>query len=223
MKKYLLAYVGKGEITREDTQQLTHINIAFGFLHKDGTISAKDHDKVQMIPKFREWNPELKIVISLVQKEADAFTTCARSEEMREKAAASIAAAVTELDLDGVDLDWEYPCVPSNGGDTKLSDKHDFTLFCEAIRRHLDALQTKKYLFSIAAGADLYYVHCVELPEVMKYLDYICLMTYDLKCGFHALAGHHTSLYSKVGDVFMNSCDQALRLFHEAGVPKDKL
>ena len=57
----------------------------------------------------------------------------------------------------------------------------------------------------------------------MEYLDYINVMTYDLKCGFHALAGHHTSLFSKNGDVFMNSCAQALELFAAHGVSRDRL
>ncbi|MCD8021454.1 MAG: glycosyl hydrolase family 18 protein [Lachnospiraceae bacterium] len=86
----------------------------------------------------------------------------------------------------------------------------------------MDKLGGKRYL-TIAAGADVYYVHCVELPALMDYLDYINIMTYDLKCGFHALAGHHTALYSNDGDVFRNSCAQALALFETAGVPADRL
>ena len=219
----ILGYVGSGDITKEDVNKLTHINIAFGNLNIDGTLWAKEHDKVKMIPQIREWNPELKIILSLVPGQPEAFTLCSADAKLREKAAAEIARAVVELDLDGIDLDWEFPCFPSNGVDATIADKKNFTLFCEAIRRHLDAIGTKKYLFTIAAGADFYFVHCVELKQIIQYLDYICLMTYDLKCGFHALAGHHTALYSNIGDVFMNSCDQALRLFHENGVPKEKL
>jgi chitinase len=223
VKKCLLAYVGSGEINESDAKKLTHINIAFGQLNSDGTVTAKEHDKVQMISLLRKWNPELKIVLSLIGSEPNSFSECCKTNENREAAAKAIAKAVDELGLDGVDLDWEYPCVPSNGSDTDIQDKVRFTLFCKVIRDALDALKGNRRIFSIAAGADLYYVHCVELKELSKYLDYICLMTYDLKCGFHALAGHHTALYSKVGDVFRNSCDQALRLFHESGVPKEKL
>lgn len=224
-QKKLLAYVGSGPITEEDVKKLTHINIAFGTLHRDGTVSGADHDKVKMIPLFRQWNPQIKVILSFVQAEgeADAFSACCRDENLRKKAAAAMAELVEQVGLDGVDLDWEYPCVPSNGSDTDYRDKPLFTLFCKEIREALSKLPGERKLLTIAAGADVYYVNCVELPELMQYLDYICVMTYDLKCGFHALAGHHTALYSNIGDVFRNSCDQALRLFHAAGVEKERL
>lgn len=216
--------MGSGEFTREDACMLTHINIAFGGLHHDGTVSGAEHDKVKLIPKIREWNPNLKVVLSIVPAEPDAFTKCCRDENLRRKAAKSFAALVQECDLDGIDLDWEYPCVPSNGSDTTPEDRTLFTLLCAEIRSELNSIKNgRTYLFTIAAGADLYYVKCVELDQLIKYVDYICVMTYDLKCGFHALAGHHTALYSNVGDVFRNSCQQALQLFADYGVPKEKL
>ena len=129
---------------------------------------------------------------------------------------------VKTLGYDGIDLDWEYPCVPSNGQDTCPEDKYRFTELLRVLRAHLDSAGDG-YLLTIAAGADLYYAESTELDKLSQYLDYINVMTYDLKCGFHALAGHHTQLFSSTGDVFRNSCDQALRLFHAYGVPKEKL
>ena len=219
----ILGYVGNtGVVTEQDAKNLTHINVAFGYLRIDGSIDVDHLNIFERMEQIRGWNPDIKIVVSIVPKEPDAFTACAASEELRKKVGASCVEMVTRYGFDGVDFDWEYPCVPSNGMNCTPADKHNFTLFCREVRRALDALGTH-YLVTIAAGADLYYVESVELPELMKDLDYICLMTYDLKCGFHALAGHHTALYSSTGDVFRNSCDQALRLFHEAGVPKDRL
>lgn len=224
MKNEIIGYVGSGEFTEEDAKKLTGINLAFGELHNDGSVTCNGcKEKIEMIPQIRKWNADLRIVLSMVQADRDAFTVCCGSEEMREKAAASLAEAAVKYDLDGIDLDWEYPCVPSNGSAVSPDDKKNFTLFCEAIRKKLNAIGGKKYYLTIAAGADLYYVNCVELPELMEYLDYINIMTYDLKCGFHALAGHHTSLFSKSADVFMNGCAQALALFEAHGVSADRL
>lgn len=224
MKNEVIGYVGKGEFTREDARKLTGINIAFGTLARDGSVSCQGRmDKLEMIPQMREWNGKLRILLSIVQSDRDAFTLCCAREELREKAAKSLADTVVRYDLDGIDLDWEYPCVPSNNSAVCPQDKQNFTLFCAATRRALDAIGGRKYYLTIAAGADLYYVNSVELPELMKYLDYINVMTYDLKCGFHALAGHHTSLFSKNGDIFMNSCAQALSLFEAYGASADRL
>ncbi len=223
MKNEIIGYVGSGEFTCEDAKKLTGINLAFGELHNDGSVTCNGcKEKIEMIPQIRQWNDKLRIVLSMVQADRDAFTVCCATEEMREKTAAALAETAKKYDLDGIDLDWEYPCVPSNNSVVSPDDKHNFTLLCEAIRRHLNALEGKRYL-TIASGADVSYVNCVELPELMEYLDYINVMTYDLKCGFHALAGHHTSLFSKNGDVFMNSCAQALELFAAHGVSRDRL
>lgn len=216
----VLGYVtNEGVVSREDAQKLTHINCAFGFLRLDGSIDV-DHLKIcSRLETLRSWNPGLKIVVSVVPKEPDAFTQCADSQELRERVGESCRSIVRDYGFDGVDFDWEYPCVPSNGMNCSPRDRENFTLLCREVRCHLGT----GAILSIAGGADLYYTECVELPALSEILDYICLMTYDLKCGFHALAGHHTQLYSSLGDIFMNSCDQALRLFHEAGVPKEKL
>ncbi len=226
MKKKILGYVGSsGIVTEQDAKNLTHINAAFGYLHEDGRITV-DHLEgfTSQMEQIRRWNPDIKIVVSIVNApgEANAFTLCAALPELRKAAAESCVEMIRDKGFDGVDFDWEYPCVPSNGMNCTPDDKQNFTLFCREVRRAVDGFR-KGSLVTIAAGADLYYVESVELPELAKILDYICLMTYDLKCGFHALAGHHTSLYSSTGDVFRNSCDQALRLFHAAGVPKEKL
>ncbi len=167
MKNEIIGYVGSGEFTCEDAKKLTGINLAFGELHNDGSVTCNGcKEKIEMIPQIRQWNDKLRIVLSMVQADRDAFTVCCATEEMREKTAAALAETAKKYDLDGIDLDWEYPCVPSNNSVVSPDDKHNFTLLCEAIRRHLNALEGKRYL-TIASGADVFYVNCVELPELM--------------------------------------------------------
>ncbi|MDR0554576.1 MAG: hypothetical protein LBG76_07250 [Treponema sp.] len=219
----ILAYAnGDTEITEKDAKSLTHLNTAFVRLRKDGTLEADHLAIIKRFEEIRRWNPDIKIVASVVPLEAEAFTVCAAIPALREKTGSSCAELCARYGFDGVDFDWEYPCVPSNGVDATGADRHNFTLLCAEVRRALDA-SAKGLLLTIAAGADIYFVESVELPELVKVLDFINLMTYDLKCGFHALAGHHTALFSSTGDYFRNSGDQAVRLFHGAGVPKDKL
>lgn len=220
MKKRLIAYLGSGDFTESDAKMLTHVNIAFGAIDPDGTIHA-EHRHNENIAKYKSWNPDLKFVLSLVQTKSNSFTSVCANKDYMNRMGEEAVRVVKTLGYDGIDLDWEYPCVPSNGQDTCREDKYRFTELIKTLREHLDA--AGKYLLTIAAGADLYYAECTELDKLSIYLDYINVMTYDLKCGFHSLAGHHTQLFSSTGDVFMNSCDQALRLFHSYGVPKDKL
>jgi len=223
MKKKLIAYLSSdgGNFTEQDAKMLTHINIAFGGLNRDGSIEANLPVNAKFA-QYKEWNPDLKIILSLVSKQNDSWTNVCASQELMDKMGRESVRICETLGYDGIDLDWEYPCVPSNGQDTCPEDKYRFTTMLETLRKHLDATG-KKYLLTIAAGADIYYAENTELEKISKILDYMNVMTYDLKCGFHALAGHHTNLYSSSGDYFRNSCDQALNLFHSYGVPKEKL
>lgn len=221
MKKALGYVIQDSVVTKEQANILTHIHVAFGNLTMEGDIVFDYHPFLKQMDQVRAWNPDIKIVLSVVPKEPDAFTVVSASEELRENVAKTCARLVSQDGFDGVDFDWEYPCVPSNGMNCTPEDRHNYTLLCEAAKRGMESVGGGSV--SVAAGADLYYIDSIEPERMAEVLDYVCLMTYDLKCGFHALSGHHTALYSSTGDVFRNSCDQALRLFESAGFPKEKL
>ena len=221
MKKILGYVIRDSIVTKEQAEILTHIHVAFGNITMEGELLSADHPFLKQMDQVREWNPNIKIILSIVPSEPDAFTHVSASEKLRSNVAESCRRLVAEEGFDGVDFDWEYPCVPSNNVNCSPQDKHNFTLLCQAARKGLD--EAGGGILSIAAGADLYYIESVETKELAEILDYVCLMTYDLKCGFHALSGHHTALYSSTGDVFRNSCDQALRLFESAGFPREML
>lgn len=221
MKKVLGYVIQDSVVTKEQANILTHIHVAFGNLTMEGDIVFDYHPFLKQMDQVRAWNPDIKIVLSVVPKEPDAFTVVSASEELRENVAKTCARLVSQDGFDGVDFDWEYPCVPSNGMNCTPEDRHNYTLLCEAAKRGMESVGGGSV--SVAAGVDLYYIDSIEPERMAEVLDYVCLMTYDLKCGFHALSGHHTALYSSTGDVFRNSCDQALRLFESAGFPKEKL
>lgn len=211
--KMIMGYACRDSVmTEEQAKILNCIHVAFGELTMEGKILTKAHPFLEQVGQIRKWNPDIKIVLSVVPEVPDAFTVCCASEALRERVADSCRKLVEEEGFDGVDFDWEYPCVPSNGMNCTPADRENYTLLCQAARKSLDAAGGGS--LSVAAGADLYYLESIEPEKMAELLDYVCLMTYDLKCGFHALTGHHTALYSSTGDIFRNSCDQALRLLN---------
>ena len=218
----IMGYAGPtAAISKEQAKTLTHLHLAFGVITEEGELLSKNHRLMEQMEQLRLWNPELKIVLSIVPQTPPAFTKVSASGQLLEKVAESCRRLVAEEGFDGVDFDWEYPCVPSNGMDSSPRDRENFTELCRAARRGVDAAGGG--IVSIAAGADLYYVRSIEPEKLAGILDYVNIMTYDLKCGFHALTGHHTALFSSTGDVFCNSCDQAVRLFEQSGFPAEKL
>lgn len=212
------------ELTQEALSKLTHLNVAFG--HIQDEISIAHLKNVDVLRDIRRSNPKLAIVLSVGGWSAGGFSEAASSEQGRRRMAESAVRLLQEYPLDGIDLDWEYPCYGEAGIESSPSDKQNFTLLLQTLRNALD-IQGKQdgrhYLLTIAAGADQYYVDGTEMAEVQKYLDFIQLMTYDMRGGFQILTGHHSNLYTPSGDLFRISTDFSVQMFMRAGVPKEKI
>jgi len=205
-------------VTEEDTKKLTHINLAFALL-KDGQLDLHPLTNIGLIDKFRQWNPELKIVLSVGGWAAGGFSTAAMTEEGRKKLAASCGEAVRTYGLDGIDIDWEYPCSDCAGIDADPRDKENFTLLLQAIR---DAIG-QEHILSVAMGADESCVRNTEMEKVSRILNYVQLMTYDMCNGFSTRAGHHAALSPSKGDTSKNNTRAVVELYHSAGVPYEKM
>ncbi|WBY63972.1 glycoside hydrolase family 18 protein [Thermocaproicibacter melissae] len=205
------------DLTADDARKLTHLNIAAGTV-RDGRAVLVSEEGVSCIPQIRKWNPELKCSVCF----GGEFSTPCLTQEGRLQIAEDLAAIVRRYGLDGVDIDWEYPCCGENGLEANPADRKTYTLLLEAIRNQLNAVGDHLLLTS-AVGAGQYFLDSTQMKDVQKYLDYVYIMTYDLRGAFQILTGHHTNLYTPVGDIFLDSADSAARAFVAAGVPKEKI
>ena len=221
----LIGYVGTAqlnEVTVEDINHLDVINIAFGHIQQ-GRAEWNHPECKADLARIKSQNPDIKIILSIGGWGAGGFSEAAMTEKGRKQLADSAVDLIKEYGLDGIDIDWEYPCSRVAGIDGDEKDRENFTLLMETLRRTLDAAGDKTYMLTIAAGADDYFTSCTEMDKVQKYLDYVQLMTYDLKGGFQTFTGHHTCLYSNRRDLYPSSTDKAVECFTRAGVPKEKL
>ena len=136
MKYDVIAYCWNDALagfTREDAQRLTHVNLAFGLL-KDGLLDLHLLKYLHLLPKLREWNPEMKIVLSVGGWGADGFSDMAMTEEGRRNFAKSCLDAVEKYNLDGIDIDWEHPCNDAAGIGADPRDKENFTALLKTLR-----------------------------------------------------------------------------------------
>lgn len=212
-------------VTEDDAQRLTHINVAFGHI-VDGRIRVSPTTNLDHIDVLKRHNPDLRVLLSVGGWGAGGFSEAASSAEGRALFAESAMELVDRYKLDGIDLDWEYPCYSAAGIASSPADRDNFTLLLRETRTRFDELEqsdSRHYLLTIAAGADQYYVDGTRMNEVQQYLDYVQIMTYDMRGGFQTLTGHHTNLYTPTGDLFRISVDASVRMFLGAGVPLDKI
>ncbi|WP_339265543.1 glycoside hydrolase family 18 protein [Paenibacillus sp. FSL R5-0470] len=213
------------ELTRDHVMKLTHMNVAFGYV-LDDQITTAHLQYTNQLHEIKAMNPNVQLLLSVGGWGNGGFSEAASTEEGRQKFAASAVRAVTELPFDGVDLDWEYPCYSEANIASSPDDKRHFTLLLKTIREALDmkgAAEGRHYLLTIAAGADQYYIDGTEMDQVQQYLDFVQLMTYDMRGGFQILTGHHTNLYNSTGDLFRISTEASVNMFMQAGVPREKI
>src|SRR6476620_12223831 len=116
-KPVIIAYVGgfRGLISTDsiDVWRLSHINYAFidikdnrAWLHHEAT----DTINLRKLSELKNINPGLKILISVGGWTwSKNFSDAVLSDTSRQNFAASAVAIVSKYDLDGVDIDWEYP------------------------------------------------------------------------------------------------------------------
>ncbi|UXY16829.1 glycoside hydrolase family 18 protein [Chitiniphilus purpureus] len=223
-----------------DAKRLTHVCFAFANIRGDGELAlfapddadqqARAEAHFATLRRLREINPELKLLISIGGWAADGFSDAALDAGSRARFAVAAIEFMQRHGLDGIDLDWEYPCHDMAGIKARPEDKRNFTLMLAELRQRLDALSDEqgrqgeaRYLLTIAAGAGQYYLDGVEMPEVAQLCDFVNLMTYDFYNGWATRAGHHTNLYNTPIDPEGDSCAKSVALFVQNGLPRDKL
>jgi len=197
-KKYkvIAYYTGNGETIKQyPVKDLTHIIYSFLKLQNDTLTFANDEQQstVEKLVALKKENPTLKIMVSL-----GGWGGCGPCSELyssaihRNNFAKTTAALFKKYNIDGLDLDWEYPAIegyPNHKYDT--ADRANFTALIIALRKEMGS----KYLLSFAAGGfDAFLEKSVDWDAIMPQLDFVNLMTYDLVSGYSKVTGHHTPL-----------------------------
>lgn len=210
--------------------KLDAINFAFALVDPDNTVYLRgDHAAGSLagLVALRRHNPQLRILLSVGGWGGDHFSEAALTTQSRARFTASAVALVRDHDLDGLDIDWEYPTLPGPGITHRPQDRENFSLLLEDLRKGLDALGSEQggrhYLLTIAA-ADGEAAQGLEIARIAQVLDWINLMTYDFYGSLTATTGHHTSLHrSRSAAADSRATDVAVEEFLAAGVPPRKL
>lgn len=226
MKNYLFAsYMMENTVTEMrlyDLLRMTHLNISFAHVKEGGNVSVEHLSYLSWIGYYKKVNPQLKVILSIGGWGADGFSQAAMTEEGRRTFVQTSLEILKKWNFDGIDIDWEYPCSDQAGIAYDPADKHNFTLLMKALREGLDQTQ-KGLLLTVAVGGEQYYIDGTEMDQISQYVDYVNLMTYDLRGGFTKTAGHHTNLFPQTGEPNGPSSERTIALFHQAGVPYEKM
>jgi chitinase len=226
---YVPAYRGALDEKKIDATKLTHINYAFVDV-KDSmawlTNVETDTSNFRKLNHLKRDNADLKILISIGGWSwSENFSDAVLTESSRKKFAKSSTEIVEKFNLDGVDIDWEYPGFRGEDNIYRAEDRQNFTLMFKTLRAELDELSTrsqKKYLLTTAVPDFTEFLSKTDMGEAARHMDYVNIMSYD----FHVSAGdtvsHHSNLYP-TENVAGRSAHRGITEYIAAGVPAEKL
>jgi chitinase len=203
-------------------EKLTHLIFCFGGLQGNTfhIHNAIDTASIKAMVALKSRNPSLQVMLSLggwggCETCSAVFgTATGRSEFVR-----SVKQISSYFKTDGIDLDWEYPAIKGFPGHAyTLKDRDNFTALLKELRQGMG----NSFTISFAAGGFTNYIDSsIQWREVIKYCNFINIMSYDLVHGYSKISGHHTPLYSTTQQT--ESTDHAVKLLLKAGVPKQQL
>jgi chitinase len=226
---YVPGYSGVLDETKIDAKKLTHINYAFVDV-KDSmawlTNIATDTINFRKLNSLKKDNPDLKLLISIGGWSwSENFSDAVLTESSRKTFARTSVALVENYNLDGVDIDWEYPGLRGEDNVYRAEDKENFTFMFHALRKELDALSQKtgkEYLLTTAIPCFSRFIEITEMGKASEYLDYVNVMAYDFFVAGDT-AGHHANLFYSENYDKEDSGDRAFKEYTRAGVPAAKL
>ncbi len=204
--------------------KLTTINYSFGYVGDTSGTVMEDFSRANQIAQLKENNPQLKVVFSIGGWGANYFSEAASTDANRKQFSATAIAIMQKYGFDGIDIDWEYPGSSVAGITSSPNDKTNFTLLLKQIRTDFTALTAQtgeKYTLTIAAGGFQGTGYDLQLSEIIKYLDYINVMTYDMS--LTTVASFHTNLYTSSRVPSEAGGSTYIQYFLNNGVPASKL
>ncbi|KAF7672440.1 glycoside hydrolase family 18 protein [Alternaria burnsii] len=166
----------------------THINFAFALINPK-TFHIEDMDpgtgsRYGRVAGLKERQPDLKVWIAVGGWAMNdpgpyrtAFSDLAASEANQDKFFDSLLTFMERYNMDGVDLDWEYPVAEDRGG--ILADFDNYVNLLRRLRQRLNT-SGREYGISLTLPASYWYLRGFNLQEMEPYLDWFNMMTYDI-------------------------------------------
>jgi chitinase len=232
MRKVIVAYVfpqnrelGADEIA---ASKLTRINYAFANIVGGRMVNGfkNDDQNLATLVALKRQNPSLTVLVSVGGWEwSGGFSDMALTKRSREAFIVSVMDYIERHQIDGLDIDWEYPGQAGSTRHFRPLDKANFTHLLKETRRAFDQQQRRlgrTLYLTIAAGASSSYLAHTEMAEAQRYLDTVNLMAYDYYEPGEP-TGNHAPLFTDPDDPKKVSAERSVREFEAAGVPAHKI
>jgi chitinase len=233
-EKEIIAYIfpkdriiAPGEVA---AGKVTRINYAFANLQNGVIVEGFAHDaeNFAVLNSLKKENPKLTVLVSVGGWTwSGNFSDMALTRQSRRLFIESAVKFVKRYNLDGLDIDWEYPGMTGNNNKFRPEDKQNYTLLLKELRSRFNHEERKLHrhlVTSIATGASTDFLEHTEMSKVQRYVDTINLMSYDYYVPvWDKTTGHHAPLFTNPADPKKISADRTVHEYESAGVPANKI
>ena len=211
-EKVIVAYVTSWSQGIPDPNLITHLNYAFGHVKDsfDG-IRIDNPERFRRLIALKKEKPDLKVMLSIGGWGSGNFSEMASSDSLRNAFARDCNRIIQDYEIDGIDIDWEYPTINWAGISSSEEDTRNFTKLMKDIRENIG----KDKLLTLASSSNAKYI---DYKEILPYVDFVNLMTYDMSDG----TKHHSALYSSSITPEITS-SISVKAHQDNGVTNDKI
>lgn len=181
MSKILAAYVAE-DTASVYSDKVTHWLLAYMQCNADASINLDNPSGLStLIGKIRVDNPTKPILISIGGTNSDPynFGTVVADSGLRATFISNVLSMISTYELDGVDINYEYPNNTTKGAQ-----------FVSLLSELKTALPSGKLLTFASANYDRFATTDVDVVTALSYCDFTILMGYDYND-----TGHHSQLY----------------------------
>lgn len=172
---YVIAYNGNLNVPMIEPKQMqwnlcTHVIYGFGNVF-NGTLNVNS----TMVDYIQRMNStKIGTVKTMISIGGSEFNFVKKSSDIS-RFIDSIITFVTKYNLDGIDIDWEFPYL--------TNDKKNFSKLLKMIRSRFDHMEQnlhRKLLLSVAITPIMYIADkSYQISIISKYVSFVNLMTYD--------------------------------------------
>lgn len=208
----VLAYVTASSEIMPDPTLVTHINYAFGHVSESfNSIVIQNEERLYKISSLKKDHPKLKVLLSIGGWGSGRFSEMAADTISRRAFVSDCKRVIDKFNLDGVDLDWEYPTSSAADISSSENDTENFTSLMKEIR---EVIGEDKLLTLASAYSAKYY----DFRAIDKYIDFVNIMTYDM-----GRPPYHNAPLSRSEHTKRLSVEESVDAHVAAGMPLSKL
>ena len=173
-RKISLAYVESARSAIPDPHLFSHLVYAFCEFNDDNDgVIVSNPDKLRKMSQLKNQNPDLKIILGIGGYKKEGFSEMTADKKKRKAFVNQCKAIINDYNLDGLDLDWEFPGTTAGGHTAAPDDAKNYGTLVKDLRK---AFGKDKWISFYSNNSAAF----IDFKRMLPYVDYVNVSGYNL-------------------------------------------